>query len=751
MNETRCNLQTGIFRIRLLPVGIFICLLPLFTNGCTQAEVEKEDSSSNTLRDVEVNFELEVKANETPVTRSITFTTDSSIDTDTLTSCASDPLLTKAAVELPAEQEKKVAGLWIGQYDIDGNWLFSQYIESVTGNKVTTKLKESADCHVWFISNSGDLGKIETETALKEHQLDYTSTADGRPASNLCAMKGMWEGTISKGTTEAISVELTRLLAKITFTYTIRKNDFSFTPVTVNLKSVVNKSQIEEPVAQLTTNVAYKDYTGVVSPEGAIMYWYLPENMAGSPPDDQKVLSEKEKIGNGINNATYVELIGDAVQNGVEYKHVIYRFYPGKDANDYNITRNSHYIMNINLAGIDLSDKRITIGVIPPIEVPPGKLPAEKGGEKEVQVTARPGQIWFFQLPSWLSAQVDGQQVSAGSGLTGQGPAKITFRTEEVNPNAEDRSVDFTVKLQNTDTAFRITQAGSDLNISDNIIEFDNVASSATIKMTGTNGLPWTITRTVDNSDNRMSAATADGATEGIADGTPQDLIITALENGYIARSAIFTITGGNHTKTVTVNQVTGPPILLTIDESTLKSYQKALQKSTNRGYSWTTHPPFKYRGRDMAPSHGLSNINFSAATMIGSYTFQVQKLGGYGNRNLSVKVTYNQAYNYCDTLQEDSFKDWRLPTMIELHAINNNVQLIIDVTGLAFRTGSHWSDTYYNGRSDHRCRLNVATSDNPSNNDFSFVKITNTTETQYVRCVRDVPTPLKKSNYRHQ
>ncbi|WP_304246823.1 DUF4906 domain-containing protein [Parabacteroides gordonii] len=737
MNETRCNLQTGIFRIRLLPVGIFICLLPLFTNGCTQAEVEKEDSSSNTLRDVEVNFELEVKANETPVTRSITFTTDSSIDTDTLTSCASDPLQTKAAVELPAEQEKKVAGLWIGQYDTDGNWLFSQYIESVTGNKVTTKLKESADCHVWFISNSGDLGKIETETALKEHQLNYTSTADGRPASNLCAMKGMWEGTISKGTTEPISVELTRLLAKITFTYTIRKNDFSFTPVAVNLKSVVNKSQIEEPVAQLTTNVAYKDYPGVVSPEGAIMYWYLPENMAGSPPDDQKVLSEKEKIGNGINNATYVELIGDAVQNGVEYKHVIYRFYPGKDANDYNITRNSHYIMNINLAGIDLSDKRITIGVIPPIEVPPGKLPAEKGGEKEVQVTARPGQIWFFQLPSWLSAQVDGQQVSAGSGLTGQGPAKITFRTEEVNPNAEDRSVDFTVKLQNTDTAFRITQAGSDLNISDNIIEFDNVASSATIKITGTNGLPWTITRTVDNSNDRISAAT----TEGI---TPQDLIITAKKNGYIARSATFTITGGNHTKTVTVNQVTGPPILLTIDESTLKSYYPAMKLQGN--YTWNSHPPFDYKSYNTSASHGLSNVHLTTTpTMTGSYTFQVQKQNG----NNGADGTYSAVSSYCDKLDEDGFRDWRLPTMIELHAICNNIEVIKQTMDVSFTTGWMWSDSYWAGKSDHRCRLNVSTGN--MKNYFSYVKTANTWQPQKVRCVRDVTLPLKKSNYRHQ
>lgn len=734
MSEIRYSLHIGIFRIGLLPVGVLICLLWLFTNGCTQAEVEKEDSSSNALRDVEVNFELEVKANETPVTRSITFTTDSSVDTDTLTSSTADTLLTKSAVALPAEQEKKVAGLWIGQYDIDGNWLFSQYIESVTGNKVTAKLKESANCHVWFISNSGDLGKIETETALKEHQLTYTSTSDGRPASNLCAMKGMWKGTILKGTTDIIPVELTRLLAKITFTYTIRKNDFSFTPVTVNLKSVVNKSQIEEPVAQLTTNVTYNDYTGVVSPEGAIMYWYLPENMAGSPPDDQKALSEKEKTGKGINNATYVELIGDAVQNGVEYKHVIYRFYPGKDANDYNITRNSHYIMNINLAGIDLSDKRITIGMIPPIEVPPGKLPAEKGGEKEVQVTARPGQVWLFQLPDWLSALIDGQQVSAGSKLTGQGPAKITFRTEEVNPNAEDRSVDFTVKLQNTDTAFRITQAGSELNISDNIIEFDHGASSATIKMTGTNGLPWTITRTVDNSDNRISAATVDGATAGIADGTPQALIIKTLENGYIARSAIFTITGENHTKTVTVNQVTGPPILLIIDESTLKSYYQALQIPANRGYSWSSHPPFDYRGTNTAASHGLSDIVLSAnPTMTGSYTIQVQKQNG----NNGAAGTYSAMSSYCDKLNEDNFTDWRLPTMIELHAICNNIRLIKNITAVPFTTGWMWSDTYWAGRSDHRCRLAVTTGS--MINQFSYMKLTDT-RPQYVRCVRDVP-----------
>ena len=70
-------------------------------------------------------------------------------------------------------------------------------------------------------------------------------------------------------------------------------------------------------------------------------------------------------------------------QGGVTYEHVTFRFFPGStDMNDYNIKRNHYYTMSVTLKGIDVTDQRITVGTIPPIDT--GGLqpmPAGKGGD----------------------------------------------------------------------------------------------------------------------------------------------------------------------------------------------------------------------------------------------------------------------------------------------------------------------------------------------------------------------------------
>ena len=362
-----------------LSCTLFIFLLLV---ACTEAEVMGGNHSGQQTGEVETTFNLEVTPSQVPVTRSITFTAQGSTTVDTLaigeTSLTADTLQTRSATDLPDAQENKVAGLWIGQYNADDTTLLShQYIESVTGTKVTAKLvATTGNCNVRFIANTGDLGNINTEALLNATTLPYTSTDDGRPSSNLFAMTGTWTGKITGETTQQTipTVELTRLAAKITFTYKINGTGFSFEPTSVSLKNVPDQSQVGELTTQLSSSVTYGIYTGTISNKGATMYWYLPENMAGTATP--AVNSEKEKTGQGVTNPTYIELFGDAIQNGVEYKNVAFRFYPGKNANDYNIKRNDHFIMSIDLKGLDISDKRITVGAIPPYNRKSGEKPA---------------------------------------------------------------------------------------------------------------------------------------------------------------------------------------------------------------------------------------------------------------------------------------------------------------------------------------------------------------------------------------
>lgn len=419
---------------------------------------------------VEATFCLEVAPVANPVTRSITFTADGTTTVDTLAVgadvVAPDGVHTRSASALPDAQEKKVAGLWIGQYAPDGTRLSNQYIESVAGTSITVKLQKSDDCIVYFVANAGDLGAVSTKKVLEDMKILYKSTPDGRPQSNLLVMTGTCKAKITGDKNQLpVDVTLTRLAAKITFTYKINGTGFSFTPASVSLMNAPDHSQIGKLTTQLAPGeVHYGPYTGTVSTTGATMYWYLPENMAGSGSNTSN--SEKEKTGQGVNYPTYIKLTGDAVQNGVEYKNVTFRFYPGKDGNDYTISRNDHFVMNIDLRGLDVSDKRITVPDIPAITVTPsGIMPSTASATREVQITSRAGVVWSLQLPSWLSATIDGQTTPGGTTLTNQGACTVTFTTEENPANAALRSQTFEVDLDgNGQTgSFTLAQMGANV------------------------------------------------------------------------------------------------------------------------------------------------------------------------------------------------------------------------------------------------------------------------------------------------
>ena len=472
----------------------FVLLLLLSVGGgCTQSFVEEDDIPPHALKDVDAGFTLKVLATRTPVTRSISFTPEGTIESDTLAVGVKDSVQTKAAAPLTEEQESRIASLWVGQYDATtGARLFNQYIPSMTGTTVNLKLKQSQNdskSHVYFIPNAGDLGAIADETTLKKHTLAYASSEAGLPESNLCKMQGMWEGVVKEGGERDISVELTRLIAKITFTYSMGEG-FAFTPSSVLLKNAPTASQVEAPKAQLS-EITYKDYTGTANNAGATVYWYLPENMGGTVSGENAVDSEKKKTGKGVTNATYIVLTGDAVQGGVTYKNVTFTFYPGNNENNYDIIRNSHYTMTVKLVGIDMSDERITVGEIPKIEVDLTEMPAKKGGEKVVQITARPGQQWEFKMPDWLSALLDGKEISPGATITHQGPANVKFKAVEANSKAETRSVSFNIDVNGTNQEITIAQSGATLTKGNDISLAAEKGSEGESSFTTTKGLQW--------------------------------------------------------------------------------------------------------------------------------------------------------------------------------------------------------------------------------------------------------------------
>ncbi len=543
---------------RISKTGLWVCLL-LLAMSCTRTEVEEKDLPPHPAKEVEAVFNLNVLANCPLQTRSITFTSEGTFEIDSVVPGMTDSVATKSATALTGGDESLISQLWVGQYDTSGNRVFSHYISPVTGTTVNLKLKESEEAthHVWFVANCDDLGEIATETALKEHVFTYASTIDGLPDSRLCGMTGMWSGVIRDNGVESIGVDMTRTVAKISFSYLIGGDGFSFDPSSVKLKSVPNKIRMEETTTQLT-DVTYGEYTGEADANGATMHWYLPENRAGVVTGENAAASEKEKTGRGVSNATCIELTGTAVQGGVTYENVTFRFFPGsEDMNDYNIKRNHYYTMSVTLKGIDVTDQRITVGTIPPIDT--GGLqpmPAGKGGTTELQVTARPGEQWSIKLPDWLSALIDNTiQAGYGARIDHQGPAKIVFKAETANPTAQQRSFPFKMDVTGEEQNIEIVQEGSILNVGSAISLVAASGSEGQSTFTLTKGLNWRAILS-DGWLGWASGNPANSADE--ATGEEQSLIVKAASsNPYAsARTGSITVEGGQSVGSSTYNDL---------------------------------------------------------------------------------------------------------------------------------------------------------------------------------------------------
>ncbi|KKB51874.1 hypothetical protein HMPREF1212_02612 [Parabacteroides sp. HGS0025] len=619
---------------RVNKTRLFALLFLLVAGGCSEAVVEEDDIPLHALKEVDARFILNVLASRTPVTRSIIFTPEGIIESDTLAVGTNDPVRTKAAAPLSEMQESLIASLWVGQYDATtGERLFNQYIPSMAGTTVNLKLKQSHNgnrSRVYFISNAGDLGVIDNETALKEHTLAYISTPEGLPDNNLCKMMGYWEGEVTADGIREIKVELTRLIATIKFTYSTG-GDFVFKPASVVLKNAPTVSQVEAPTEQLTTGgIGYNTYTGTANQAGTTIYWYLPENMAGTVSGENAVDSEKKKTGRGVTNATCIELTGTAIQGGVTYGDVTFRFYPGSDKNNYDIVRNFRYTMDVTLIGIDVSDERITVGEIPPIEVDPTEMPAKKGGEKEVQITARPGQPWEFDMPVWLSALLNGENIPSGATITHQGPANVVFKAVEANPRAESRSVSFNIDVNGADQEITIVQAGSTLTKGSDISLDAEVGSEGASSFTATEGLRWLASLSGDGwldwsafNPGFSGAEASDGA---------QSLIVKATTSNPFARvrTGKITVKAGESVGAADYTDLT-QEINVTQTASTVSSSTKmvAAEGAGNLSSSFTVTP----------------GLNWSASVVDGSWITLLTTSGGL-TTNSAENIIYSAAVN---------------------------------------------------------------------------------------------------------
>lgn len=706
----------------------FTCFLCI---GCTD-DVEGKVDKGIGLRDVTVNFNFTLAGEVTPVTRSVAFTSRE----EELGSASSRITSETAEVATKASgvDESSIKTLWLGQYDASGNLLISHYLTDVTGNAVQVQLKESPKCSLRFVGNVGDLGKIATLTEFNKTKIDYITgtggltTSAGLPVNLSCAMFAQLDNQSISINYEQL-VELKRMVTKVQLNYTIQAG-FSFALKQIYLRSVPAQIQCAEPSGQVA-GVSYQDYT-IIPSSGAsgVVEWYMPENNAGaiSSGKDGYATTTREKKGSStsVPNATYIELLGDATVNGTSYKDVSFRLYPGSGINDYNLKRNTPYVVNLTLSGIDFSDPRVSV-TIPDI-VAPTAIEAAINSTTTMQATARPGTDWAITLPAWLSALVDGKTTNASGTMNYTGPTPVTFTAVTANPSSTERSQSFTIAGKGV----TIKQKGSVLSATskNKTIAPESIPHSDTeYSFSATQGLSWALAEAID-------WLTLTGITTGVvssATTTPTvSYTVTVNPNasartGYLFVKAGDAISGTDAALEKQIAAITQQPSTITVPTNggIIPAAGGSITVSgitATEGLQWTItkksgFTDFSFSGIDIANRKFVVTAKQSAL-VARTAVFTLSVTGAVPARTFDVTISqpkngnnyvpgttsmmvskaqrgrawyYNQgtaAPTYCENLVDLGYSDWRLPSKNELMAVYNGKNEIGNVS----LSGKYWT-----------------------------------------------------------
>lgn len=282
---------------------------------------------------------------------------------------------TRTATSTLITNEQKIDNIWVFQYAYNETTPTSSTLVeapryyTLTGGATSLKLllqtSLTAKSQIFVVANTNsstwasDLLKGSTLAALNS-KITTVSTENsvyGNGNNNLLLMGSNVPAIITSQT--PLSISLTRLLAKITFTFTIPTAlNLAITNVGIyNVPGVVRcgapgSTEIYPSVGSFSAAI-YSEIAVLAGTKTATYTWYVPENQQGTNTNTNANLKNDQ----APQNAMYVRLYSDFKDNGNSY---VYTIYPGENViNDFNIKRNYNYNVNLNINAVNLSDSRV--------------------------------------------------------------------------------------------------------------------------------------------------------------------------------------------------------------------------------------------------------------------------------------------------------------------------------------------------------------------------------------------------------
>ena len=309
-----------------------------------------------------------------------------------------------------------INNVWILQYDVSGNLIRSVYKEDDINNdtdfvqenlymvRINTDTNSDEEkfsdmsSHFYIIVN-GEKSLLEgftgTEADLKAKTVNFTEALGSRPTlltsgpSEYNPATASSEGTEDNKKVVFVS-RLFRTYAKVSVKVqfkdaTTAASLSDMTATITNIPKIIalytagggnSNSLYPETISATTMNLDAQSFSSLTSTSGASADFYMPENLRGLGLSESFEGKNKESNGPGstsvttstpdgkLTGCTYLTLKGtykysSSHANGIK---VEYRFYLGDNlTNNYNIQRDHHYDLTINIKGANSADLRVKI------------------------------------------------------------------------------------------------------------------------------------------------------------------------------------------------------------------------------------------------------------------------------------------------------------------------------------------------------------------------------------------------------
>ena len=312
------------------------------------------------------------------------------------------------------DEKITVNNVWILQYNASGEFIKSLYKEdkasddndfvkendymvriNTDATSDTEKFSDIVSCF-YIIVNGGETLLKDfkgTETELKATTVDFTAPTGSTPTLLTSGPSKYDPKTTSSGSTEGdkkvvFVSRLFRAYAKVTVRVQFNDASASLSDMTATITNIPTKmalytagggssnSKYPATIDGTTMKTTETAFSGLTSTAGSSAYFCMPENLRGLGISESFEGKNKESNGPGstsvttstpdgkLTGCTYLTLKGtykysSSHANGIK---VEYRFYLGDNlTNNYNIQRDHHYDLTINIKGANSADLRVKI------------------------------------------------------------------------------------------------------------------------------------------------------------------------------------------------------------------------------------------------------------------------------------------------------------------------------------------------------------------------------------------------------